>query len=391
MGIIGLVAAVGILASACVAMPSDSSWGDVSLLGDPPKILLAFSDRVVQVDPTDGSPVELRDANGNVRTDDQGNPRTWLVQSPSGTTVHYYSRPVQTDPQTLTVAAYENKLYQIDLSSANILSADGINLPGHVVGNPLLTDKFLYVPLSDAGLVALDPKSFAQKWQFTGDDGKGVWAQPLLSQDGSTLYVPTMNHKLFAIDAQTGTEKWNVDLDGAVASTPVFANGALYVGSFGRKVFKVTTDGTIAASFDTSDWVWGAPAVVDNMVYAADLSGYVYALEDDGSSFKQVWSRQVAQGAIRMTPLVSGDTIVVGSRDQNVYWISRQTGDALNDSSGKPIIRQMQGEVLSNILLIPPSGSITEPMIIVSTIAKQEELVAFTLATGERRWAYNGS
>ena len=107
----------------------------------------------------------------------------------------------------------------------------------------------------------------------------------------------------------------------------------------------------------------------------------MYALRDAGSSFEEVWSRKVAEGAIRMTPLVTADTIILGSRDHNLYWLSLATGEEL-------IKREMRGEVLSDILLIEPSDTVREPMIIVSTLANEERLVAFSLDRGERRWVY---
>jgi outer membrane protein assembly factor BamB len=375
-----VVVAVVVLTAACASLPTDSSWGDLSLIGDPPQILFSFGDRIVRLDPANGQdPVQLVDANGTGRVDDQGNPRRWIVQTTSGTPHHFYTRPVATDATTLVTTTYEEKLFQVDVAAARILNPDGITLPGHMVANPLLTEKYLYVPLSDGALLALSLSDFSTAWKFDSDKNKGFWSQPLLA-DG-TLYASSMDHNLYALDAETGTEKWRLDLEGAVASTPVLADGALYVGSYGHKVFKISTDGSILAQFSTNGWVWGAPAVVDGTVYVSDLDGYVYALKDSGSSLDEVWSRKVAGGAVRMTPLVTGDTIVVGSRDHNVYWISRETGE-------ETFHREVRGEVLSDILLIEPNATIREPMIIVSTLAHEELLVAFTLEKGERRWVY---
>ncbi len=377
----GAVVVVGLMAAACASLPTESSWGDVSLIGTPPKILISFSDRILQVDPADGKLVKLLDSDGKVRVDDAGVARTWSVVSPAGTTLHFYSQPVQIDEQTLVAGVYEDKLFEIDTAAARIDKVDGVALPGHVIGNPLLTDNLLYVPLSDNGLVALNRTDLSQVWHFSGDETKGVWSQPVLV-DG-TLYVSAMNHFLFALDAATGTEKWKLDLEGALASRPVYANGVLYVGSFERKVFKVGLDGTIIAQFTANDWVWGAPTVVDDMVYITDLGGNVYALKDNGASLDQVWTRKVATAAIRMSAFVSGDTIVVGSRDHNVYWISRTTGEEI-------FHREMKGEVLSNIVAIPAAdGSSDSTTIIVSTIDKSELLVAFSLDKGERRWVYS--
>jgi outer membrane protein assembly factor BamB len=117
------------------------------------------------------------------------------------------------------------------------------------------------------------------------------------------------------------------------------------------------------------------------MVYVGDLGGNVYALRDSGGSLDEVWSRKVATRGIRMTPFVDDEMIVVGSRDHNVYWISRQSGE-------ETFKREVRGEVLSDILLIEPNDTIREPIIVVSTIAREELLVAFTLDQGERRWVY---
>ena len=377
--ILGAVAIAGLLVASCVGLPTDSSWGDVSLIGSTPNIMLAFNDKIVQVDPVDGSLINLYDANGNVRMNDEGKPRPWQVQVTGGSPSHFYTRPVQSAGEFLLAADYESKLFEIDPVRAEISNTTGITLPGHVVGNPLLTETILYIPISDGGLVALDATDFTERWHFTATEDKGVWSQPLLVE--GRLYVSSMNHHLYALDAETGAEIWNLDLEGAVASTPTFANGALYIGSFAHKVFKISLDGSIIAEFTTSDWVWGAPAVVGDMLYVTDLGGNVYALRDSGSSLDEVWSRKVAGGAIRMTPLVVGDTMVVGSRDHNVYWLDRETG-AENRK------QETRGEVLSDIVLIEPNDTIREQTIIVSTIAQEELLVAFSLETGDRRWVY---
>jgi outer membrane protein assembly factor BamB len=199
-----------------------------------------------------------------------------------------------------------------------------------------------------------------------------------------TLFVTSLDHHLYALDPETGGVRWQLDLEGAVSSTPIYNDGFLYVGSFARKLFKISIDGEIVAQFDTHDWIWGEPTYLDGILYAADLAGYVYALEDNGDSFTAVWEpRKVANGAIRATPLVTGDTIILGSRDRNTYWINRETGVEL-------FHREMVGEVLADLLLLEPSETlnIPEPMVIVGTMANEELLVAFSLGEGQRLWRY---
>lgn len=386
------------MASACASLPTDASWGDISVIGSPAQILFAFGDKVVQVDPNSGAPVRLRDTNGDIRLDDTGKAREWLVQVNNGTASHFYTRPFQIDDQTLVALSYEDKLFEIDIPAARVDSTEGVLLPGtnqatagttgtgltgSIVGNPLLTDTLIYVPLSNGPLLALNRSDYSEVWRVGTDKNKGVWSQPLLIDD--TIYFASMDHHLYAVNASTGEQVWTLDLQGALASTPAYANDALYVGSLGSKIFKVTTDGQIAAEFSTQGWMWGTPAVVDDIVYAGDSGGNLYALRDTGSSLEQVWSQKIANGGIRMTPLVTGNTIIVGSRDHFVYWVDRETGNAITDAQGQTLRRDMGGEILSNMMLVNEDQA--EPLVIVSSIDHNNLLRAFTLQ-GAELWKY---
>lgn len=372
------VTAFLLVSAGCAGLPLEASWGSVSLVGDPAQISFAYADRLVYIDPVDGSRSELRDSDGAIRLDESGNPRSWIVQSanPHAT---FYTEPIPLEGNTVLVTAYEKLLFEVDSAAARVLNPAGVTLPGHVVATPVVNGNLLYVPLSETNLVALDTENNYQTvWTFNTE--RGNWASPLLLND--VLYVPSMDHNLYALNPTTGEQLWALDLGGAVASTPVFANDHLYVGSFARKVFKISLDGSIVAEYTTNEWVWGAPSVVEDQVYVSDLGGYVYSLRDEGSEFTAVWSRQVAQRGIRATPLVTEDALVVGSRDRFVYWISRETGEEL-------VRREMKGEILADLLLVEPTEGLSiEPMVVVSTLAREELLVAFTLDDGERRWVY---
>jgi hypothetical protein len=371
---------LALIVSACTGVPTEITWGHLSLVGSPQNILFAFSDRLVLVDPATGTPVELRDENGNVRVDDEGNARVWQVTGASGTQVQFYTTPVLLDEDTLLATAYNKKLYEIDLPAARINNPEGQTLAGHVVANVLATDEYLYVPLSEGGMEALSRPSLTQSWKLTTE--QGVWAQPLLVEN--TLYVVSLDHNVYALDPGSGEVRWKLDLGGAIASTPVYSDGFLYVGSFARRIHKISTSGEVVAEYDTHDWVWGSPSLVDGVLYAADLGGYVYALQDSGTSFTPVWEpRKVAAGAIRATPLIAEGAIIVGSRDHNTYWVSRDTGEEL-------FHREMVGEVLSDPVLLEPSETldIPEPMVIISTMSREELLVAFSVSDGRRLWRY---
>lgn len=374
-----LVVMLLLVGAGCSGLPLQASWGNISLFGNPQQILFSYDDRIVQIDPTNGQPTQLRDADGTVRVDDQGNARVWRLQVTSGGKFTFFTQPITLNDTTLLITAYENKLFQVDPSAARFINPDGTHLPGHIVATPVLNGNLLYVPLTENNLIAWDLDTNQVQW--TLETERGVWTSPLLLN--GVLYVASMDHFLYALNAETGEQMWKIDLGGAVASTPVYANDHLYVGSFADKLFKITLDGTIVSTYATHEWLWGPPSVVGDQVYLADLAGYVYALQDAGDSFTELWSRQVAERGIRPAPLVTDDALIVGSRDHYVYWVSRETGEEIQK-------REMKGEILSDLLLLQPSDTlkIQQPLVIVSTLAHEELLVAFTVNTGERIWAY---
>ena len=376
----GILIIFAALIAGCVPIRLEARWPSLSTVGDEQYILMAYHDRLVMVDPTDGSLVRLRNADGEVRLDEQGNPRLWEVTGIEGQQPNqFYSSPVQVDANTLLAATYHNLIFEIDLPTARVNNPSGTQIPGAVLADPVLIDDLLYLGLSENDLLALDSESLAEVWRIPSD--RGVWSRPLVI-DGR-MYFTSLDHHLYAVDVETGEELWQLDLGGAIVSTPAYYDGHLYVGSFARKIFDVSTEGEILAEYDTSDWVWASPTVVDDVLYAADLSGAVYALDVRDGGFVERWQSRVAENAISGQPLVADEYVVVGSRDQRVYWVSRNSGEIF-------FSRDLAGEVFSDMLLIEPGASvdIVEPYVIVSTVANQELLVAFTLEDGERMWDY---
>lgn len=368
-----------LLTAACTGAPLDVTWGSLSLYGDPTQILFSYNDRIALIDPVDGSPVELRDADGNVRLDDAGVPRVWEIRNTGGPQTRFYTTPIPTGENTLLALSYDRFAYEVDATAARILNTQGYPLESNVVANALQTDGLLYVPYSEGDLAALNPETFGEP-VWTLDTEQGVWAEPLLV-DG-TLYVASLDHFLYAVDPATGDVRWSLDLEGALPSAPVLHDGFLYIGSFARTIYKIALDGTIAAQYTTTDWVWGTPTIAGNVLYAGDVSGWVYALSTD--DLTPIWQpRDVANGAVRAAPVVVGDNIVVGSRDRNVYWLDRASG-ATNFQ------RQVAGEVLGEPLVLGPSETlaVNSSIVLIPTMSRDELVVAFTADTGERLWVY---
>jgi outer membrane protein assembly factor BamB len=374
-----LVLLVLVLAG-CATGPLDPVWGSLSMYPDNQSILFAFDSHITQLNPIDGSRLPLRDAEGNVRLDDSGNPRTWDVMT-TGTPAKFFSAPMLIAEDTLLAVSYDRGIYELDVETARFSTAEGQPLNAQVVGEPLLAGDRLYVPFNGRNVTAYDAVTYTPLW--TLETEQSVYAQPLLVEN--TLYIASLDHNLYALDAETGETLWTVDMGGAVTSQPLYVDGFLYFGSFSRAFYKVDAgDGSIVAEYGTRDWVWGTPLLHEGVFYFGDVSGFIYALTDEGESFSPIFEpSQVATRAIVASPVVtSSGQIVVGSRDRKVVWVNPETGAA-------EITREMAGEVLGNILVIAEGeADNSRELVVVSTLARNELVVAFAANNGERLWSF---
>lgn len=381
-----------LLTAACGPAPLGVGWPSVNLIDDACggkdslKIAVAFNDRVVLVNPADGKDAILLDAECNPRPpDSDGKSKIWDFRE-SGK--QFYVAPLPIDQDNLLVIANDQHLFRVDLEAARGDSTTGTPIDGytgHAVTELTAGEDLVYVGLSSKDMVALDKNTLDVKWTFSTEHG--VWAKPLLVDN--VLYVASLDHNLYAVNAETGEEIWKADLNGAVTAPPLYVDGKLYIGNFSRALYEISAaDGQIIKQYATDDWVWGTPTLVDGTLYFADLGGSVYAVNP--ADFSLIWKRKVAEGAIRATPLVKDDIIVVASRDQKVYWINRADGTAINDGEGKPLVRSLESQVLSDILLLEPGDNldIKEPIVVVGTLSTAQALVAFNLSNGANAWIY---
>ena len=381
-----LLLSVLVLAS-CTGARVEATWGSLSLIGNPATLVFAYYDRIVQLDPANGQPVALVDNDGNTRVDDQGNPRIWQVPDPDqrNAQTQFYTAPLQIADDTLLFASYSGRIFEVDTATGRVDNGTGTPIGGQSVGNPLLVGDRIYLGYSQANMQALDAtnSTFPPVWTMTTEHG--IYGQPILLDD--IIYMASLDHNMYALDADTGEVQWQTDLNGAITSAPALSanSDALYAGSFANALYKVNLQGQIVSSVPAQNWVWGTPAVSGDMIYFGDVSGNLYAAQDTGDALQLVWGPvKVANNAIVATPLVTDSALIVGSRDKNVYWVDPANGSVLQT-------RETKGEVLGNMLLLEPSDAmpINEPVVVVSTMAHEQLVIAFSLDNGEQLWAYS--
>lgn len=276
-----------------------------------------------------------------------------------------------------------------------------------VIGGAEVGPDFVYVGLGSRNVIAISRETQEKAWIFETDHG--VWAKPLyVPADAdldrvATLYVVSLDQNLYALDPDTGAKLWEMNMGGAVPGNMTYdaARHWLYVGTFVSEVVAVDlTNRKIVDRFETDDWVWGAPTldVEHDRLYVGDLSGNLYAIDVTDEGLTQAWKEDVTDGALRASPLIAGNLVIVGSQRERVF--------ALNKEDGKKVWETgVDGEALTNLILVlaverapadgddgddddaAPAGPVD--LVIVGTDDGDNRLVALNIQTGDRDWRYD--
>lgn len=281
----------------------------------------------------------------------------WHYPDKANSKINFYADPVITpDGKQLLVPSYDHNLYSIDTASGSgsVLFGGSTN---RLIASPLIINNVIYQPSTDGKVYAIDLTTHNKVWGNPATTGGPIWAAPTTVENCSCLYVASMDHKVYKFDAATGKElDVSNDLGGSIIGTPAIGpDGTMYVGTFGKEM--IALDSTNLKSlkwskpFSTHDWVWSGPALVNNVLYFGDLSGYFYVLNAaDGST---VFSPLQVSKPIVSKPLVSGDKIYFTAESDTLYII---------DKNGNITSKVVGGTIYSspvdagNSILVAPTG-----------------------------------
>lgn len=394
----------------CVPTRLGTGWASLRLVDD--NILVTYNDRILLVDAGTGRPIQLTDSQGRIRTDSNNNPLRWELLG-SATQSQFFASPVivnldnQTDKLALVVD-YNGKIFNANLTQACFSGSSGecfigsqppfVQIQGKIYTDIAVDDQRIYLPLGEHDVLALNKTSLTESWRFRTQ--RGVWSTPIVI--GDRVYFAEMGHEFYALDANTGARIWQLDLGGAVAASPVFYdgtsatdyaddqpaptdvsynidNGRFYAGTFARTIVQVSMDGILENVFNTNDWVWSSPKIVDGVLYATDLGGMVYAL-DVNDNLRLIWQQNTQTRGIRARPLVLENYVIVVSQEGIVLWLNRDDGSIT-------LRQETREETLSDMLYVPPTQTRRDALIVIGTINPNRQLFAFTVE-GQQVWLY---
>jgi outer membrane protein assembly factor BamB len=229
---------------------------------------------------------------------------------------------------------------------------------GAIWGSAAVSNGVVYVGSNDHSLYAVDIKTGAQKWKF--DTAGEVRSTAAFTTEAAV--ISSDSGKLYAVDQKTGRQVWQTDihndlkrprLDDKAAlaiydydfltSSPIVANGVVYVGSRDGNVYAVDAkSGQVRWTFKTGDRIRATPAFADDLVYIGSWDGYLYALKADTGAlvWKYFAGQEVLQPQYLVTPIQSTAFVANGV----VYCASRKAIlFALDAATGKELWQESNG------------------------------------------------
>ena len=168
-----------------------------------------------------------------------------------------------------------------------------IPTPGRMDHSFAVSDRYLYMGLSDHRLLALDQETGDIKWEFFAQFP--ITSSPIASR--GMVYFGSSDRLVYSVDAATGDLIWKTRLNGNLRSSPVVNGSHLYTtDSNGNLTILNARTGQTRFRFRTAASASDAAAVGNGLAYFPS-GGRLFAVDAKARTiwgefeFKKIWSQ----------------------------------------------------------------------------------------------------
>ncbi|MEM8484672.1 MAG: PQQ-binding-like beta-propeller repeat protein [Bacteroidota bacterium] len=222
---------------------------------------------------------------------------------------------IYTDGKVIAVDNEAN-VYALDPKSGDVLWETLLDEQTTVVASPIVVDEQLYV-IDERGIL----------YAMSIDNGEIYWEQHVgapvyntAASDGRRLFVPTTRGRLFALDVRDGRELW----DFALADTTVRFSTPAYSPQTKQLAVSATNGEVRMLDAATGDVQWdtlldGAistpPLITNQTIYVGTMRRMLHAL--DAETGIEIWSHEV-NGRVKSAVTAHGTNLIVMAETQQV-------------------------------------------------------------------------
>jgi outer membrane protein assembly factor BamB len=241
--------------------------------------------------------------------------------------------------------------------------------------------------LGNRGAGQSGPAELNLRWSFR--TGGGVTSTPVIAE--GRVYVGSQDKNIYCLDARNGRCLWSFMTEARIKSSVAVADGRVYVGpddgyvycldaKNGSRIWRTEAGGYIEASFKAVTGVRSSPMVVGDRVYVGSLDANLYCLDADSGDI--VWTYKT-EGYITSSPAVSDGTVYITSQEPNsgaLYKIDAAEGSMIWRCDIPYVMEADRGADLH------ASPTVADGMVFVA--ANKQNYYGVNAETGEIEWTY---
>jgi outer membrane protein assembly factor BamB len=214
------------------------------------------------------------------------------------------------------------------------------------------------------------------------DKGKPNFVTAPVYYEGQ-VYGAFLDGTVVAGDVKTGKEAWERKLGGHLESSPMAAEGTLFLGTDSTDVVALrASDGKTRWTFNSPAAIKASPSFHDGRLYVADYQSAMFAL--DAKTGKPLWRTNTSKappygrGGFFSSPAIGFGNVYAARDDGTVFALDEKTGkvawsfDAGGQVYGSPALAEVPG---------------TPPTVYIG--AENGRFFALDAATGKPRWSYD--
>ncbi len=280
--------------------------------------LLASSGEFIWKFATEGGIVckpAVYEGNVYIGSEDQ---RLYCVNARSGQEIwsYYSGGPIRSSPYIaeghIFIGSDDANLHVVNaLSGRRAIKFDA---GSPVRSTPLMVGELVYFGTEEGDLFCVDLRG-NQKWRFKAK--RALTSSPVHAN--GIIYVGSVDTILYALDAKSGYIIWRFRMSKASISTPFITDNYLFTGSVDSHIYCVDIHSAREVwNFSTGNQVTSSPITFQDSVYCGSVDGAMYCLELHSGRLR--WKFQ-SGGPITGTPIIANDVLYFGSSDHRVYAI----------------------------------------------------------------------
>jgi outer membrane protein assembly factor BamB len=169
---------------------------------------------------------------------------------------------------------------------------------------------------------------FEIEWEAKYPKGAFESSPIIVSRDGdSTVYVAGINvdvkGALFAFDLKTGTTKWTFEIDEGFVAPPAWHDGKIYAGDMAGMVYCVDESGKKVWQYETKGEISSSPNFFGSVVLIGSQDATLYAL--DQKTGELVWSHPIEE-QIQCGATIAGDRCFLAGCDAKLHIVDLNSG-----------------------------------------------------------------